>query len=242
MTAVKFNLFKKVLIFLFVIVVNLFCGSAFAQNVIKINTINFDNSDNLIFIGTLNAPNTPINVKTGKLSNPNRIYFDIENAVLTRPNTSWSFKNSKLRQVRISQFSTNPHVVRMVIYYNNDLDVSKTRLYKLGSNLIFLYKKDLFKQDFLTNIYREQKDTSSDYYEYTSFSEDPKEIPQPQATETVRPDGTVSQIQNAFKDGNIQQTARIEKNFKLKSRYYVSRIDVKRGNALIRGIGHIRQG
>lgn len=239
MTAVKFNLFKKVLIFLFVIVVNLFCGSAFAQNVIKINTINFDNSDNLIFIGTLNAPNTPINVKTGKLSNPNRIYFDIENAVLTRPNTSWSFKNSKLRQVRISQFSTNPHVVRMVIYYNNDLDVSKTRLYKLGSNLIFLYKKDLFKQDFLTNIYREQKDTSSDYYEYTSFSEDPKEIPQPQAAETVRPDGTVSQIQNAFKDGNLQKTTRIEKNFKLKSRYYVSRIDVKRGNALIRGIGHI---
>lgn len=221
------------------IVVNLFCSSISAQASVKINTINFDNSDNLIFIGTLNSPNTPIEVKSGKLTNPNRLYFDIENAVLTRPNTSWSFKNSKLRQVRISQFSTNPNVVRVVIYYNNDLDISKTRLYKIGSNLVFLYKKELFKQDFLANIYREQKDTSSDYYEYTTYSEDPKEVPQPQTSpETVRPDGAVSQIQNAFKDGTTQ-TIRKEKNFKLKSRYYVSRIDTKRGNALIRGIGHI---
>ena len=234
----KFNILKKVLIFLFAIVINLLCSSAFAQGVVKINTINFDNSDNMIYIGTLNSPNSPISVKTGKLSNPNRIYFDIENAILTRPNTSWSFKNSKLRQVRISQFSTNPNVVRMVIYYNNDLEVSKTRLYRVGSDLVFLYKKDLYKQDFLTNIYREQKDTSSDYYEYTTYSEDPKEQPQT-AQEQPKSDGTtVSQIHDAFKN-SAGPAVRTEKDFKLKSRYYVSRIDVKRGNALIRGIGNI---
>ncbi len=234
----KFNIFKKVLIFLFAIVINLLCSSAFAQGVVKINTINFDNSDNMIYIGTLNSPNSPISVKTGKLSNPNRIYFDIENAILTRPNTSWSFKNSKLRQVRISQFSTNPNVVRMVIYYNNDLEISKTRLYRVGSDLVFLYKKDLYKQDFLTNIYREQKDTSSDYYEYTTYSEDPKEQPQT-AQEQPKSDGTtVSQIHDAFKN-SAGPAVRTEKDFKLKSRYYVSRIDVKRGNALIRGIGNI---
>ncbi len=234
----KFNILKKVLIFLFAIVINLLCSSAIAQGVVKINTINFDNSDNMIYIGTLNSPNSPISVKTGKLSNPNRIYFDIENAILTRPNTSWSFKNSKLRQVRISQFSTNPNVVRMVIYYNNDLEVSKTRLYRVGSDLVFLYKKDLYKQDFLTNIYREQKDTSSDYYEYTTYSEDPKEQPQT-AQEQPKSDGTtVSQIHDAFKN-SAGPAVRTEKDFKLKSRYYVSRIDVKRGNALIRGIGNI---
>ena len=237
--AVKFNIFKKILIFLFVIVVNLLCSSAFAQNIVKINTVNFDNSDNMIFIGTLNTPNTPVSVKTGKLSNPNRLYFDIENAILTHPGTSWSFKNSKLSQVKISQFSTAPNVVRMVIYYNNDLDISKARLYKLGSNLIFLYKKDLFKQDFMANIYREQKDTASDYYEYTTFSQDPKDPPQKQTIpEAVNQTGTVSQIQKAFNEKN-PPTVRIENNLKLKSRYYVSRIDVKRGNALIRGIGHI---
>lgn len=234
----KFNILKKVLIFLFAIVINLLCSSAIAQGVVKINTINFDNSDNMIYIGTLNSPNSPISVKTGKLSNPNRIYFDIENAILTRPNTSWSFKNSKLRQVRISQFSTNPNVVRMVIYYNNDLEISKTRLYRVGSDLVFLYKKDLYKQDFLTNIYREQKDTSSDYYEYTTYSEDPKEQPQT-AQDQPKSDGTtVSQIHDAFKN-SAGPAVRTEKDFKLKSRYYVSRIDVKRGNALIRGIGNI---
>ena len=234
----KFNILKKVLIFLFAIVINLLCSSAFAQGVVKINTINFDNSDNMIYIGTLNSPNSPISVKTGKLSNPNRIYFDIENAILTRPNTSWSFKNSKLRQVRISQFSTNPNVVRMVIYYNNDLEISKTRLYRVGSDLVFLYKKDLYKQDFLANIYREQKDTSSDYYEYTTYSEDPKEQPQT-AQDQPKSDGTtVSQIHDAFKN-SAGPAVRTEKDFKLKSRYYVSRIDVKRGNALIRGIGNI---
>ncbi len=227
---------KKFLILFFILAVGIFSGAAFAAPV-KINTINFDNSDNMIFIGSLSGPNEIMNIKTFKLSNPNRFGIDIENAILTRPNSSWSFKNSKIRQVKFSQFSTEPAVVRMVVYYNNDLDTSKIRVYKVGTNIIFSYKKDFLKQDYMENIYREQKSTSEDYYEYTTYSEDPQNnIPSP---DYVRPE-QITQVNQAFNSGNINTTAaRVEPLLKLKSRFYVNRIDVKRGNALIRGIGQI---
>lgn len=227
---------KKFLILVFILALNIFSGVVFADPV-KINTIHFDNSDNMIFIGTLSAPTEMMNIKTFKLSNPNRIGIDIENAILTRPNSSWSFKNSKIQQVKFSQFSTAPPVVRLVVYYNNDLDTGKIKVFRVGSNIIFSYKKDSIKQEYMENIYREQKAVREDYYEYTTFSEDPKT---PAASpDYVRPE-QISQVQQAFKQPqNATSPYRTEPDLRLKSRYYLNRIDVKRGNALIRGIGQI---
>lgn len=232
-------MFKKLLILVFILALNIFTSGAFASNPVKINTVNFDNSDNMIFLGSLTQTPVDLPVKMSKLSNPNRIYFDIENAVLTRPNSSWSFKNSLIRQVKLSQFSTDPHVVRMVIYHNNNLDPSKIKLLKIGANLVFTYKDEFLKQNFLGNIYREQKSQEQDYYEYTTYSEDPKTVGE--TSELVRQNEAVSQINGAFKQQNSVETQAIRKepDLKLKSKYYVNRIDVKRGNALIRGVGQI---
>lgn len=230
---------KKILILVFILVLNLFSSIAFADNTLRINTVNFDNSDNMIFLGSVSRTPTEAPIKMYKLSNPNRIYFDIENAILSRPNSSWSFKNSKIRQVKLSQFSTDPYVVRMVIYHNNDLDTRKVKLLRVGNNIIFSYKNDFLKQNFLSTIYREQKDAAQDYYEYTTYSEDPKDAPD--TSDFVRPEGTVTQINQAFNKLDSPQpvTVRVDVPTKLKSQYYVNRIDVKRGNALIRGVGHI---
>ena len=231
---------KKLLVLLIILFIGVFSVAvASPAEPVKINTINFDNSDNMIFIGSLSSPNQPMNIKTFKLTNPNRFGIDIENAILTRPNSSWSFKNSKIRQVKFSQFSTEPAVVRMVVYYNNDLDTGKIQVYKIGSNIVFSYKKDFLKQDYMENIYREQKSTSEDYYEYTTYSEDPSKSQQ--EADYVRPE-QMNQVNQAFKSTTATTTTeptRIEPTLKLKSRYYLSRVDVKRGNALIRGIGQI---
>lgn len=234
-------MFKKLLILVFILALNIFSAGAYAADLVKINTVNFDNSDNLIFLGSLTPPPASTTVKMYKLSNPNRVYFDIENAVLTRPNSSWSFKNSKIRQVKLSQFSTEPAVVRMVIYHNNDLDTNKVKLLRVGNNFVFSYKNEFFKQNFLTNIYREQKDNAQDYYEYTTYSEDPKNEPAAASANYVRPEGTVTQINEAFNQQQSKDnlTQRYERPTLLKSQYTVTRIDVKRGNALIRGLGHI---
>ncbi len=237
------TMFKRLLIILFILALNIFSGGVFAAEAVKINSVTFDNSDNMIFIGSLTTLPSETSLKLVKLSNPDRVYFDIENAILTRPNTSWSFKNSLIRQVKVSQFSTDPNTVRVVVYTNSSFDLNKIKLLKIGNSFVFSYKNEFAKQDFMTNIYREQKSSSDDYYEYTSFSEDPKDAKtteEPAAPSYVRPNNeTISKIDGAFKQPETAQTSRVERKFKLKSKFYVNQIDVKRGNALIRGMGQI---
>ena len=91
--------------------------SAYAEESMKINSINFDNSDSIIFLGTSISENTPaVNITKKTLTNPDRVYFDIENAVITFANSSYELKNSRLKQVKIAQNSISPDIVRLVIW------------------------------------------------------------------------------------------------------------------------------
>ena len=137
-------MFKKLLLIFFILFLNLFI-SANAEEVTKINSINFDNSDNIIFLGTSTKAQY-INVNMLKLSKPDRLVFDIEDAVLTKPNSSWTFKNSGIEQVKLSQFSTEPKIVRMVITYNKAFNHQKLKLYKINNNLLFVYNKKILPQ------------------------------------------------------------------------------------------------
>ena len=118
-------MFKKILLVLLLFFIN-FVFTPQAEAVptpapLKINHILFDNSDNIVFFGTDAKNDYTLPVKLKKLSD--RGYFDIENAVLTRPNASWTFKNSKIHQIKVSQFSVKPDIVRVVIIYNKDFTV-----------------------------------------------------------------------------------------------------------------------
>lgn len=233
---------KKLLLIFFIFILNIF-NIAAAEDVLKINSINFDNSDNVIFLNALTKVQY-INVKSMKLPNPDRISFDIDNAVLTMPNNSWTLKNSDIKQVKLSQFTTNPNVVRMVIYYNKSFNVNKLKLYRIENNLVFSYDQKIFNQNYLNTVYDDEK-SSQNYYEYTLIAEDAKISPTGEASNYVRTPEAV-EIQKAFnaKGEAVQKSSTeynepIEKQQKLKSRFHVNRIDVKRGNALIRGIGSI---
>lgn len=235
---------KRLLIILFIFFTGLF-NAANAEELLKINSINFDNSDNIIFLSASTKVQY-INVKSMKLSNPDRISFDIENAVITRPNTSWNFKNSLIKQVKLAQFSTEPNVVRVVITYNKGFNVNKLKLYRIDNNLIFKYNQNTYQQSFLSDIYSEQK-SDNNYYEYTTFTEDTAKLTQntEQTSENVR-SSEIIELQKAFNsNGELQKkdyskiSINQERNTKLKSKFYVNRIDIKRGNALIRGVGNI---
>ena len=216
-------MFKKFLVLLFIILSTfVFTHCCLAQNSpqpIKINNILFDNSDNMIFLGT-DAPsgyNQPIKLK--KLSD--RGYFDIENAILTRPNTSWTFKNSVIKQVKISQFSTKPDVVRIVILYNKGFKTGDLKLLQLDNNFILTYKDDFLDTNGETTVYNDERLNKEGYYEYTTFSEDEK------PAETGAKNSVISSNPSAAKVlNNVEQE---KHDTKLKSRFYVNRIDVKRG-------------
>ena len=232
---------KKVLLIFFIFIINLF-SLANAEEILKISSINFDNSDNIIFLNSVSKV-MYINVKSMKLTNPDRISFDIDNAVLTFPNSSWSFKNSVIKQVKLSQFTTNPNVVRMVITYNKNFNVNKLKLYRIDNNLVFVYDKKLFPQNNLRSIYNDEK-SDVNYYEYTQITEDEKQAALSQSSNQVKSPEAI-EVQKAFnsKGQLVRQQPKIDttdqKSEILKSNFHVNRIDIKRGNALIRGIGSI---
>lgn len=225
-----------------------FDNRAFAETPFKINTINFDNSDSIIFLGTTGLnPSVPLSVNKGKLSNPDRIYFDINDAVITKPNSSYEFSNSVLKQIKIAQFSTNPAVVRVVITYSSSTNPNQIRLLKLNGNLIIKLKNETPVQDYLTQVYREFKDSPFDFYEKTTVKQEGITTPPspPQNNDLF------NQIQQAFNETTTQMASSVSsstkeqpvrnnppiKESKLKSRYYIDKMFLRQGNVLISGIG-----
>ena len=234
---------RKLILIFFIFFINLFI-SANAEEVTKINSINFDNSDNIIFLGTSTKAQY-VNVKMLKLSKPDRLVFDIENAVLTRPNSSWTIKNSGIEQVKLSQFSTEPNSVRMVIEYNKSFNPHKLKIYNVKNNLLFVYNKKILPQINLRSIYNDNSNSTDGYYEYTQFTENSKDTKNTDNTTQVRSPEAI-EIQKAFnaegilnRKSTLEATITKQEDTKLKSAFTVTRIDIKRGNALIRGIGSI---
>ena len=235
---------KRILTIFFIFITSLFC-SVQAEETLKITSINFDNSDNIIFLTAANKVQY-INIKSMKLSKPDRISFDIENAILTQPNKSWTFKNSDIKQIKLSQFTTNPNVVRIVITYNKDFKINKLKIHRIDNNIAIVYNREIYPQSDFSNIYTDTTSTDNSYYEYTTFTEDEKSTsPQSNNTNYVKTPEAIA-IQKAFnskgeliKKDASQIKIPSEREDKLKSRFHVNRIDVKRGNALIRGVGQI---
>lgn len=223
-------LFYTIFLFLlnFVIV-----NFSFAETALKINSINFDNSDSVIFLGTSKTDDlTDFTVSKQLLSDPDRVFFDIQNAVLTIPNSTYQLKNSKLSTVRIAQFSTNPNVVRVVINYNKDYDVSKIKLNTINNNLFIKLDEKAPAQAYLTQVYRETKESPYDYKEITSVVENAPPPIQPQ-------DEIFNQVRSAFNEtqGTLVLPNIEQKQARLMSRYFINRFDVRQGNILINGIG-----
>jgi len=232
---------RKIILLFFIIFFNLFI-SVNAEEVTKINSINFDNSDNIIFLGTSTKAQY-INVKMLKLSKPDRLVFDIEDSILTRQNSSWSFNNSGIEQVKLSQFSTEPNVVRMVISYNKNFNPHKLKLYKINNNLLFVYNKKILPQINLRSVYNDNN-TADGYYDYSTFTLDTKSV---QIQDGIKSLPTQAvEIQKAFdangelnRQGSVKYATSLSRECILKSAFTVNKIDVKRGNALIRGVGNI---
>lgn len=259
------SMIKKLLI-TFLSIFILFINTAKAQEVLKINNINFDNSDAIIFLGTSGLSNsTPLSIEKGKLSNPDRIYFDIQNAIVTKHNNSFEFQNSILTQLKLAQFSTAPPVVRIVISYDSTVNPEQIKILKHNNNLIIKLKNTTPTQDYLTQVYREIKEGPYDYYERTSVAEEtpPPPAPVPRPTTAQKPpihpknNEVFNQIQQAFSETTEQITPQVAKSptkatvkneqpvrknpplkeSKLKSRYYLERIDIRKGNVLLSGVG-----
>ena len=115
--------------FLFIAILFNAALSSYADTSLKIKGLIFDNSDNFVLINSTGKINTTksqsvedINytyneISKGFLKEPERAYVDISNATLIGGSKNYELKNSIFKNVRMSQFSVNPNVVRIVFTY-----------------------------------------------------------------------------------------------------------------------------
>ena len=113
---------------------SIFINKVYAQESLKVNSINFDNSDSIIFLGTSGNDESELKITKKVLSEPDRVFFDIENAIITFPNSTFELKNSRLTKVRIAQNSVDPNVVRIVIWNNPNYDSSQIKVLQIKNN------------------------------------------------------------------------------------------------------------
>ncbi len=226
---------KKFFIFILIFLIAMisFAPRTLANELFKITSANFDTSNSMIILTAQDTPGNGIakELKLVKMDNPTRAYFDVDNTIITMPKQDWTFTSGPIKQVKISQFSTNPNIVRVVMYFEEDFNIDNIKLFKVKNNIIIKFtKNNTCNENYLQNTYRDEHSSSSDFYEYTTVM-----IP----AETSQSD-VVGQIQEAFNSTTeaIQNNI-IKKELKLNTKYYLNSATVKENLILLNGFGAV---
>ena len=238
---------KKILRYILIL---FFMCTQFAFADEKISAVGYDVSANMLYLSsTFNQKQTE-SIKFVKLSNPNRVYFDIPNSVLTTEKQDFQISSGgDLRQIVVSQNSTNPNVVRVVIYFTEKYNTANLKLYRLNNNIIVTFNdKVCYDANYMHTSYRDEKFENTDYYSFISMvsqniSADEKPfVQQSNANEKV-----LSQIQQAFDNSTVPVNVKtsyqnanvktIKKDFVLKTKYYLKGVSAKTNGILLSGVG-----
>lgn len=221
------NIFFKFL-FIFTFILN-FMSPSFASD-LGINSVTFDNSSSFVTINSIDSDDY-VFTQTPKLivvKDENKAYFDINSAVLKCPLQDLVVNSDGIKEVVVSQFSTNPNVVRVVVSYNDGFNPNTIQLRKLDNTLFLRFKNPTVSNYYFQPIYTENKVV--EHYE-------PINIQNPVS---VQSNNILGQINSAF---NLGQTTS-DKNYILTSKdlvfhsdYYVDNLTVKGSDALLTGIG-----
>lgn len=227
---------KKLFITIILLLMSVFTQSVFAEDVFKITAANFDTSNSMIVLNIPDESTKPVlsELKVVRMENPTRAYFDIPSSILVIPKQDWKFNTKGINEIKINQFSTNPHVVRVVMYYDDDFNISNLKFLRIKNNIILKLKNPSWEDEYFHRTYRDEHSSSSDFYEYLTV-----EVPEETHRESI-----ASQIQQAF-NTTIQQTPKmdspnlIKKDLKLNTKYYISQITPRPNGALLSGFGSV---
>lgn len=226
------SMIKKVLIILSFLCIFLltFVQKVSAEELFKFSSANFDTSNSLIILSAQDTQGSSVlsNIKLVKMQNPSRVYFDINSSIITFPKQDWVFNSGNIKEIKINQFSTNPNVVRVVLYYDNGFDPNNIQFTRVKNNIIIKLKNGIIGDNtYFQNTYRDEHSSSSDFYEYLTIT-----TPVAQNEESI-----VGQIQEAFNTQVEQIMAK--KELKLNTKYYLNNITPKQNGVLINGFGSV---
>ncbi len=239
---------KKFFIYLFLIIFSII-SSVKAEECIRISSVNYDTASSVIFFGTIDETvNLNKNIKIIKLSNPNRAYFDINNAILIGEKQNYKFSNGDVKEIIVSQNSNNPNIVRCVLYFDEDFNFSDVEILNVKNNIVVKLAPSLCNlATYFQKIYREEKSSEIDFYENMSiFSQ---KVITTQNKINLPEDKVLNQIQQVFDNSTFPVNLKssyenrdvvvVKKNLKLNSKYYLNSITIKSNGILFAGIGSV---
>lgn len=223
------NIFIKfLLIFAFILGLSI---PSFAGD-LGINSVIYDNSSSFVVINSTDSNDYSFS-QTPKLNivkDENKAYFDINSAVLKCPLQDIVVNSDGVKEVVVSQFSTNPNVVRVVVSYNEGFNPSTLQLRKLDNTIFLRFKNPTVANYYFQPVYTENKVT--EHYESINI----------QNPVSVQNNNLLGQINSAF---NLGQTTS-DKNYILTSKdlvfhsnYYVDNLTVKGSDAILTGMGSL---
>lgn len=235
-------------IFRYILILFFICTQfAFADE--KISAVSYDVSANMLFLSsTLNEKQTE-SIKFVKLSNPNRVYFDIPNTVLAMEKQNYQISSGgDLRQIVVSQNSTNPNIVRVVIYFSENYNTANLKLLRINNNIIVTFNNQIcYDANYMHTSYRDEKFENTDYYSFISMTSQVVTASEKPLTSVNTSEKVLSQIQQAFDNSTVPVNVKtsyqnanvkvVKKDFVLKTRYYLKNISAKSNGILLNGVG-----
>ena len=240
------------LITLLIIFIKVLCLPTFAEiDPIKVVSLNYDNSSALVTISTKDTVPERIlePLKFIPLSNPNRIYFDIKDAVLVGGKQQLIFEKSPITEIRLAQFETEPtNIVRAVITFEEDFDTSKVKLLRLDGNIIVKVGKLALENDYFNVIYDDKSQTPI-YSSIVANSQAMQRISIPATQPIKAPESVMDDINRAFENSTLTNaeggtydsvvSVDLSSNLKLRTKYFINQYIPKNEGLLVSGLGQL---
>jgi len=243
------------LILIFILFIKAFISPVQAETEpIKVMSMHYDNSSALVYITTrdnLQTQREATPLKYIRLNNPNRIYFDINNAVLIGEKQQLIFEKSDIKEIRLAQFETNPNIVRAVITFEEDFDTSRIKLLSIDGNIIAKLQNLNLKNDYFNTLYDEGIITPT-YSSIVANSQFVQKVNIPTQEQLNGPNSVMNDIQRAFESSTLSNvqgqlydsivSVDLSSNLKLRTKYYINQYIPKNNGLLVSGLGQITVG
>ena len=240
------------LITLFTFFIQAFLSPVMAEiEPVKVMSLHYDDSSALVYITTRdNIQDRPESqLKHVRLTNPNRIYFDINNAVLIGEKQQLIFEKSDIKEIRLAQFETTPNkIVRAVITFEEDFDTSKIKLMSVDGNIIVKTSNLPLKNDYFNTIY-DDNPQAQPYSGIAVNSQFVQKVEIPAQGIIKAPENVMDDIQRAFENSTLANTdgktydstvsVDLSSNLKLRTKYFINQYLPKNGGLLVSGLGQL---
>jgi len=240
---------RKILFYITLFIMFLFgTVSAFAEPS-KVMSLNYDDTSSLVYINVLeSSEGFQSELKFSRLENPNRIYFDIDNSVLIGGKQQLVFEKSVIKEIKISQFTTNPDVVRTVITFEEGFDATKVKLINTGGNIVVKCTNPSIQNDYFNPVYDENS-VNTAYSSIVVNSQVIQKVAIPQGVVERPSNSVMADIQQAFENSTLSNSdgktydsvvsIDLSSDLKLRTKYFINGYCTKNGGLLVSGLGQI---